>query len=58
MATQARGVIDKGDELALYEAFTLLDAWAEQGVALPGFVGVGFGKGQTFFVGNLVFGRE
>ena len=51
MAADARGVIQEGDEAGLNgQAVGALDIGAVEGVSLPHFIGMGFGKGQTALV--------
>ena len=59
MATDARGIINEGDEFALHEASAGGGhSRAEQGVSLPGFIGVAFGKGQAQLVGGVLIGQQ
>ena len=59
VAAEARGIVDEGDEFALGEATAWQgDAGTEEGVGLPGLVGMAFGEGQAPFVRGFFVGLE
>ena len=58
VATDAAGVIDESDEAGLDGRALELDVRAVEGVGLPHFIGVGFGKSQALFVFRLGLGLE
>ena len=50
VATDPRSVIEEGNESGLDRNAVDLDVGTVEGVGLPHFIGVGFGKSQTLFV--------
>jgi hypothetical protein len=53
MATETAGVVQESDEAGLDGSAIDLDVRAVEGIGLPHFVGVGFGKGQPLFAFGL-----
>jgi len=58
VATDPRSVIEEGNESGLDRNAVDLDVGTVEGVGLPHFIGVGFGKSQALFVVGLCLGLE
>ena len=58
VATDARGIVQEGDEPGLHRRAVDVDIRPVERVGLPHFIGVGLGEGQPVFVGAVLVGLE
>jgi hypothetical protein len=58
VAADARSIIQEGDEPGLHLGSLVLEIRADERIGLPHFIDMGFGEGQSDFVGALRVGFE